>query len=88
MSNSLWFMIAAYLCGIVMGWALFSCSSPQPIATESTGTVIQVDSDRVLVTFKVVNKNYADQAVNWFYIPGHRYQEGDRYPDPKNDPNL
>ena len=63
---------------LLLSWILFGCVSSQPIATESVGTVIQVDGDRVLVSFKVVNKNYADQGVNWFYIPGHSYQEGER----------
>ena len=67
---------------------LFGCVSAQPIATSSTGTVIQVDRDRVLVTFPLLTKGYADQASNWFFIPGHRYQIGDKYPDTSKDPNL
>lgn len=66
----------------------FSCAGSQPVATLSTGTVYQVDGDRVFVVFKVVSRNYADQAVNVFYIPGHRYQERDFYPDPSKDPNI
>ena len=81
-------MIKLIIPMLLLSWLFFGCSSAQPIATESTGTVIQVDGDRVLVTFKVVNKNYADQGMNWFYIPGHSYREGDRYPDPEKDPNL
>jgi hypothetical protein len=81
-------MIKLIIPMLLLSWLFFGCSSAQPIATESTGTVIQVDGERVLVTFKVVNKKYADQGVNWFYIPGHSYQEGDRYPDPKKDPSL
>lgn len=65
-----------------------SCVATGPVATLSTGTVIQVDGDRVLVTFPVVDKDYSDQAVNWFYIPGHSYEVRDLYPDPTKDPNL
>lgn len=81
-------MIKLIIPMLLLSWLFFGCSSAHPIATESTGRVIQVDGERVLVTFRVVNKNYADQGVNWFYIPGHSYQEGDRYPDPKKDPSL
>ena len=65
-----------------------SCVASQPPATLSTGTVIQIDGDRVLVTFPVVNKDFSDQAANWFYIPGHTYQVRDFYPDPNKDPSL
>lgn len=68
--------------------ALFGCAPAQAPATRSIGTVIQVDGDRVLVTFPVVNKNFSDQAANWFYIPGHSYEVRDFYPDPAKDPNL
>lgn len=72
---------------LLTGWA-HSCASVGPRATLSTGTVIKVDGDLVLVTFTVVTEGYADQGWNWFYIPGHGYQERDVYPDPKKDPNL
>lgn len=72
----------------LMGMMLFSCASAQPPATRSIGTVIQVDGDRVLVTFPVVNKDFSDQAANWFYIPGHAYRQGDLYPDPDKDPSI
>lgn len=67
---------------------LTSCAASHPPASASVGTVIQVDGDRVLVTFPVLSKGYADQAVNWFVIPGHSYGTGDRYPDTSKDPNL
>jgi len=72
----------------LIGMMLFRCAPAQAPATLSTGTVIQVDGDRILVTFPVVNKDFSDQAANWFYIPGHSYQVRDRYPDPSKDPNL
>ena len=78
-----WGIISFFL----IGWA-HGCASAQAPATRSIGTVIQVDGDRVLVTFPVVNKNFSDQASNWFYIPGHEYERGDRYPDPSKYPNL
>nr|WP_287937758.1 hypothetical protein [Algoriphagus sp.] len=65
-----------------------SCAPAQAPATRSIGTVIQVDGDRVLVTFPVVNRNFSDQAANWFYIPGHSYEVRDFYPDPAKDPNF
>jgi len=67
---------------------LFGCSSVQPPATTSTGTVITVDGERVLVNFPVVTGSYSDQAANWFHIPGHSYKVRDMYPDPCKDPKL
>lgn len=67
---------------------LKSCVSSQAPATRSTATVVQVDGDRVLVTFQVVDRDFSDQAANWFYIPRHSYQLRDRYPDPDKDPSL
>lgn len=72
----------------LIGMYVFGCAPAQVPATRSIGTVIQVDGDRVLVTFPVVNKNFSDQAANWFYIPGHSYEVRDFYPDPAKDPNL
>lgn len=65
-----------------------SCASQLPPATSSIGTVLQVDGDRVLVTFPVVTHSLGSQSANWFYIPGHSYQVRDAYPDPNKDPNL
>lgn len=80
-----WALLTAIL---MIAMLIFSCKPAQMPATLSIGTVIQVDGDRVLVTFQVVNKDYSDQAANWFYIPGHSYQRGDTYPDSTKDPNL
>lgn len=64
------------------------CASTQPPATSSVGIVISVDGDRVLVSFEVMNEKRGSQASNWFYVPRHTYQKGDRYPDARKDPNL
>lgn len=72
----------------LIGYLLFGCASTGPRATHSVGTVTVIDGDMVLVTFPVATEGYADQAANWFYIPGHSYQVRDKYPDPDKDPAL
>lgn len=72
----------------LIGMMIFSCASQIQPATSSIGTVLQVDGDRVLVTFPVVTRELGSQSANWFYIPGHGYQVRDVYPDPVKDPNL
>jgi hypothetical protein len=72
----------------LIGMMLFGCAAKRYPATTSVGYVISVDGDEVLVAFEVVNEQRGSQASNWFYIPGHRYQKGDRYPDPAKDPSL
>jgi hypothetical protein len=67
---------------------LSRCKVKELPATTSIGLVISVDGDRVLATFEVVSEQRGSQASNWFYIPGHSYQKGDRYPDPAKDPSL
>jgi len=67
---------------------LVGCRSNAILSTESMGLVISVDGDRVLVAFDVKTEEYGDQMVNSFYIPGHHYGKGDRYPDPCKDPHL
>lgn len=68
---------------------LLSCATAKvPAATTSYGTVIAVKGDTVWVLFDVVNRKEGDKASNYFYIPGHRYAEGDRYPDPYKDPEM
>ncbi len=77
---SLIFLLAMFLIG---------CAPAKlPAATTSYGTVIAVKGDTVWVLFDVVNRKEGDKASNYFYIPGHRYAEGDRYPDPHKDPEM
>lgn len=82
------FSVILLLTASIFTTTLVGCVSSRHPASSSIGTVIQVDGDLVLVTFPVMSKGYADQAANWFLIPGHNYFTGDRYPDPKKDPNL
>lgn len=74
---------------LLIGMLLFGCAVAKvPPATSSTGTVIDVSGEVVWVLFDVVNRKPGDKATNWFHIPGHRYHEGDLYPDPYKDPEL
>jgi hypothetical protein len=81
--------LAVLLALFILGMIITGCASASiPPATSSVGTVLQVDGDRVLVTFPVVTEKLGSQSANWFYIPGHRYEVRDRYPDPSKDPSL
>ena len=73
---------------ILMVISMLSCASSRLPATTSTGYVISVDGDQVLVTFEVVNESRGSQASNWFYIPKHSYRKGDLYPDCRKDPMI
>jgi hypothetical protein len=72
----------------ILACLVFGCAPKQYPATSSVGYVISVDGDRVLVAFEVVTEQRGSQASNWFYIPGHRYKKGNKYPDPDKDPSL
>ncbi len=78
-------MIILFLIGMMIS----GCASvQQPPATTSYGTVIDVEGETIWVVFDVVNRKPGDKASNRFHIPGHRYSEGDYYPDPYKDPEL
>lgn len=80
------FLIAGIIFLLTM--LFVGCSSAKLPATESIGTVISVDGDKVLVAFEVVSEQRGSQASNWFYVPRHSYSKGDRFPDPCKDPQL
>jgi len=60
---------------------LFSCYSIQGPIAEPFGVVITAERDLIQVAHKVVNKDRGSQIVAAYYVPGHTYQVGDKFPD-------
>jgi hypothetical protein len=66
---------------ILIGMLLFSCASIQGPIAEPFGVVITAERDLIQVAHKVVNKVCGSQIIGVYYVPGHTYEVGDRFPD-------
>jgi hypothetical protein len=66
---------------IFIGMLLFSCASIQGPIAEPFGVVITAERDLIQVAHKVVNKVCGSQIIGVYYVPGHTYEVGDRFPD-------
>jgi len=65
---------------LFLAFLLSSCHVANFIATEPTGKVIETEKDLVLVMFPVIIGPEKSKTFNWFYQPGHKYQDGDMWP--------
>ena len=76
------FKALAILTGLFfIAMLLFSCASIQGPIAEPFGVVISAERDLIQVAHKVVNKDRGSQIVAAYYVPGHTYQVGDKFPD-------